>query len=198
MRVIGLTGGIASGKSTVARMFQALGAPVIDADLLAREVVAPGTPGLEQVAARFPDCVVDGALDRKKLAARIFGDAVERAALGAIVHPLIAQAAQARLRALEAAGASIAMYEAALIVENGLDAQLDGLVVVSAPEADQRRRLAARDGLTDEQARARLAAQLPLHEKLARATWVVDNGGPVGQTEAQVRHVWGQIQGGHS
>ena len=198
VRVIRLTGGIASGKSTVARVFAELGAPVIDADALAREVVAPGTPGLREVAARFPDCMVDGALDRKKLGARVFADAHERAALNAIVHPRIAQAALERREALEARGERAAIYEAALIVENGLDRGMDGLVVVGVPEAVQLQRLMARDGLAEPEARQRLAAQLPLSEKLARATWVVDNAGSVAQTRAQVQHIWGEILSGAS
>ncbi|MBS2030521.1 MAG: dephospho-CoA kinase [Deltaproteobacteria bacterium] len=195
MRVIGLTGGIASGKSTVAKMFAALGAKLIDADLLARQVVEPGTPGLAQVAARFPDCVVNGVLDRKKLGARVFADPAERAALNAIIHPLIAQAAMARTAELADAGEKAVIYEAALIVENKLDAGMDGLIVVSVPEDVQVARLRARENLGGPEAKQRLAAQLPLSEKLARATWIVDNSGDVERTREQVSRIWREISG---
>lgn len=196
MRFIGLTGGIGSGKSTVAKMFAALGAKVIDADLLAREVVAPGTPGLAQLAARWPDCIADGALDRKKLGARIFADPAERAALNAIVHPLIAAETMRRAQAFADAGEKAVLYEAALIVENKLDAGMDGLIVVSVPEPVQLERLVQREKIPEAEARQRLAAQLPLAEKLARATWVVDNSGELEATRAQVARIWCEIQAG--
>ena len=196
MRVIGLTGGIASGKSTVAKMFAALGAQLIDADLLARQVVEPGTPGLAKITARFPECVVNGVLDRKKLGARVFADPSERAALNAIVHPLIAQAAMKRTAELADAGEKAVIYEAALIVENKLDAGMDGLIVVSVPEDVQVARLRGRENLSEPEAKQRLAAQLPLAEKLARATWIVDNSGDLPQTRAQVERIWREIQQG--
>ncbi len=133
MRTVGLTGGIASGKSTVARFFADLGAPVIDADQLARDVVAPGTPGLDTIARRWPETVEGGVLNRAALGARVFADPAQRAELNAITHPLIAAEALKRSAALAEAGAPVALYEAALIVENGLDAGLDGLIVVSVP-----------------------------------------------------------------
>jgi dephospho-CoA kinase len=193
LRIIGLTGGIASGKSTVARMFAALGAPIVDADLLAREVVEPGHPALQEIAARWPSVVVGGVLDRKALAATIFGNEAERRALNAITHPRIAEASMARMQALAATGARAAIYEAALIVENNLDRGMDGLVVVSLPPPEQQQRLMQRDGLTPAQAEARLSAQASLAEKVKRATWVVDNGGTLQQTQAQVEQVWRSI-----
>lgn len=195
MKLIGLTGGIASGKSTVAKMFAGLGAKVIDADLLAREVVAPGTPGLAQLAARWPDVILDGALDRKKLGAKIFADPAERAALNAIVHPLIAAESMKRAQAFAEQGEPAVLYEAALIVENGLDAGMDGLIVVSVPEPVQLQRLVEREQLPEAEARQRLSAQAPLAEKLARATWVVENSGSLAQTRAQVERVWREISG---
>ena len=193
MRIIGLTGGIASGKSTVAKMFAALGAQVVDADQLAREVVEPGSPALQEIAARWPSVVVNGVLDRKALAATIFGNDAERRALNAITHPRIAQASMARMQALAAQGQRAAIYEAALIVENNLDRGMDGLVVVSLPPTVQLQRLIQREGLTAEQAQARLSAQAPLAEKLQRATWVIDNGGLLPTTQAQVEQLWGKI-----
>jgi len=197
MRVVGLTGGIASGKSTVSAMFRALGAQVIDADQLARQVVEPGTPGVEEVARRFPGVVdAQGRLDRAALAERIFTDPAERAALEAILHPRIQLEARRRIAALEQAGVPVALYDAALLFENGLQRNLEGVVLVWAPEAVQRQRLAARDGLTATEVEARLRAQMPLSEKRPLATWEVDNGGSLADTEAQVRRIWEEIRRG--
>jgi len=197
MRVVGLTGGIASGKSTVSAMFRALGAEVIDADQLARQVVEPGTPGVEEVSRRFPGVVdAQGRLDRAALAARIFADPAERAALEAILHPRIQLEARRRIGALEQAGVPVALYDAALLFENGLQRNLQGVVLVWAPEEAQRRRLAARDGLPPAEVEARLAAQMPLSRKRTLATWEVDNGGSLADTEAQVRRIWEEIRRG--
>ena len=187
MRVWGLTGNIGSGKSTVARLLAARGVPVIDADRIAREVVAPGTEALREIAARWPPVVsADGALDRKALAALVFADPRERAALNQITHPRIAREAAARVAALAAAGQPVAVYEAALIVENRVYEGLAGLVVVTAPEEVQLARLHRRDGMTEAEARARIAAQLPAAEKLRHATFVIDNAGSEEDLAAQV------------
>ena len=195
MRVVGLTGGIASGKSTVSAMFRELGAHVIDADEVAREVVEPGTPGLEELARRFPG-VVDGSgrLDRAALGRRIFADPTERRALEAILHPRIREEVARRTEALARAGVTVVLYDAALLIENGLHRGMDGVIVVSAPESVQRARLAARDGLDEAAITARLAAQLPLADKRAQATWVVDNRGSLDETRAQVRQIWEEIR----
>jgi len=195
MRVVGLTGGIGSGKSTVSAMFRALGAEVIDADQVARDVVEPGTPALEEIGRRFPGVVdAGGKLDRATLGARIFGDAAERRALEAIVHPRIREEVARRTAALERAGVGVVLYDAALLIENGLHRGMDGVVLVSVPEAVQRARLAARDGLDEAAISARLAAQLPLADKRAHATWVVDNGGSLEETRAQVLRIWEEIR----
>lgn len=195
MRVVGLTGGIASGKSTVSAMFRDLGAPVIDADQVARDVVEPGTPGLEEVARRFAGVVdASGQLDRVALGQRIFADPAERRALEAIVHPRIREEVARRTEALARAGARVVLYDAALLIENGLHRGMDGVILVAVPEAVQRARLAARDGLDEAAISARLAAQLPLADKRAHATWVVDNGGSLDETRAQVRRIWEEIQ----
>ena len=196
MRVIGLTGGIASGKSTVASMLRAAGAPVVDADQLARQVVEPGSPALAEIAAQFgPDLLdADGRLDRQKMAARVFGDDQARRALNAITHPRIAAASQAALAALAAAGHPVAVYEAALLVESGLAGGLDGLIVVAVPEPVQRQRLASRDQLDPAAIEARIAAQLPLADKVAAADWVVNNSGSVEHTRAQVEQIWREIR----
>lgn len=186
----GLTGGIATGKSTVARLLREAGLEVIDADAVAREVVQPGRPALAEIAARFPGVVgPDGVLDRKALGARVFGDEGERAALNAITHPRIAQAVLEATLALEARGVTRLVYEAPLLIENRLHEGMDGVILVLVPPAVQLARLMARDGLDEAQARARIAAQLPLDEKRRHATWVIDNGGSLAETAAQTARV---------
>lgn len=195
MRVIGLTGGIATGKSTAARTLTELGARVVDADRVAREIVAPGQPALAELVRAFGHEVLqpDGTLDRKRLGALVFADAGARATLNAITHPRIAVETQARLQALRAEGVPVAVYEAALLVENGVHHGLDGLVVVTCDEATQLRRLAERDGFGEAEARARIAAQAPQSEKIAAATWVVDTSGPLTETKKQLARVWEEI-----
>jgi dephospho-CoA kinase len=198
MRVIGLTGGIASGKSTVARMFQELGAPVVDADLVARAVVEPGQPALADIVRTFGDGVLaaDGRLDRKKLGALVFADAEKRRALNALTHPRIQATVTARLDELRAKGEPFAIYEAALIVENKLHLGLDGLVVVSIDEQTQLDRILKRDELTREEALARIRAQAPLGDKVAVADWVIDTRGILMDTRKQVAKVWEEIRSG--
>ncbi len=177
MLVFGLTGGIASGKSSVAARFLARGLAVVDADRVARQVVLPGTDGLREVTDAFGPSVLcaDGTLDRKALAARIFDRADDRARLNAILHPRIALATQDALEGHRAAGRDLACYEAALLVENGLADAFRPLVVVAVSEATQIERLCGRDGVTQAEARARLSAQMPLAQKLAAADLVVRN-----------------------
>jgi len=196
-RIIGLTGGIASGKSTVARMLAELGAPVVDADALARRVVEPGQPAFDDIVAEYGRDVLlpDGAIDRKKLADIVFGDDARRRRLNVITHPRIAAASRAEVAAHAAAGANVVIYEAALLVENGIHRTLDGLIVVACSPEEQLRRLMARDGLDEAAARARIAAQLPLAEKLAAATFVVDTSGPFDDTRRQVERVWRTLTG---
>jgi len=188
VRLFGLTGNIGAGKSTVARLLVRHGVPVIDADQVARDVVQSGQPALGEIAARFGPGVLqaDGSLDRKALGALVFSDANERKSLNAIIHPRISHAAAVRIAALAAAGHAVAVYEAALIVENGLDRGLDGLIVVTAKEELQLVRLRLRDGLTEAEALARLAAQLPAAEKVKRATFVIENHGSEADLDAQV------------
>ena len=148
-KIIGLTGGIASGKSTVAAMLRDLGAPIVDADAVAREVVEPGSPALAEIVERWGESVLnaDGRLDRKKLGDIVFGDDEARRALNAITHPRIAAASQRGIADLAAAGAAAIVYEAALIVENQLHKGMDALVVVSVPKEVQLQRLVERDGI---------------------------------------------------
>jgi dephospho-CoA kinase len=195
MRLYGLTGGISSGKSTVSRMLRELGAHVLDADVIARLVVEPGTPALAEIAARFPGVIgSDGRLDRAKLGARVFADANERAALNAITHPRVREEFLRQVQALEAQGVERVLYDVPLLIETGLHAGMDGVVVVWVPREVQKARLMARDGLSEEAAEARLAAQLPLDEKRQHATWLVDNSGGLPATRAQVERIWRELQ----
>ncbi len=191
-RIVGLTGGIGSGKSTVARFFEARGAAIIDADRLAREAVLPGTPGFAAVVARFGPGVVGpgGDLDRAALGRIVFGDEEARRALNAIVHPEVARLAAERMAALSAAGQALIVYDVPLLFENGLERWLPETIVVSVPEEIQRARVGARDGLRPEEIEARLRAQLPLAQKAARATYVIDNSGSLANTEASVDALW--------
>jgi dephospho-CoA kinase len=190
-RVVGLTGGIASGKSTVARAFAALGMPVIDADLLAREVVAPGGDALRELAAAFGTEILsaDGSLDRKALGARVFGAPAALAKLNAITHPRIGMLSATRVREALASGAPYVLYEAALIVENNLHRTMGALVVVSVSPDVQRARLMAREGLSADDAELRLRSQAPLEAKLKAATYVIDNSGPPEALPARVSAV---------
>lgn len=188
MVVIGLTGGIACGKSTVAEMLVARGVPVVDADVVAREVVAPGTEGAEAVRARFGDAVLlaDGGVDRKALAQRVFHSEAERAALNEILHPRIGAESAKRLQALALQGHHLAVYDAALLVETGSYRNFAELVVVSCSPEVQRARLVARNGGDGADADARIAAQLPLAEKERVASWVLRNDASVAELAAQV------------
>lgn len=195
MHLFGLTGGIASGKSAVAARLRARGLPVIDADQLAREAVAPGSVGLAGVVAAFGSGVLlpSGDLDRKKVADVVFRDASARKRLNAIIHPQIGLLTARRSAELAAQGEPLACYEAALIVENGLAEMFRPLVVVSATEATQIARAIARDGASADEARARVSAQMPLAAKEAVADIVLHNEGTLAelivQTDAMLDRV---------
>jgi dephospho-CoA kinase len=179
VHLFGLTGGIASGKSTVAARLRGRGLPVIDADELAREVVAPGTAGLRALVDAFGPSVLDaaGALDRKALGRIAFSDDAARAKLNAITHPRIGALTAERSLELARKGEPLACYEAALIVENGVEDAFRPLVVVACSEAVQIARVQARDAASAEDAMARIRAQKPLAEKVAAADFVIDTGG---------------------
>ena len=195
LKVFGLTGGIGSGKSTVAQLFAARGVPVVDADALAREVVVPGAPAHAEVAAAWPEAIAaDGTIDRKRLGDVIFADPAARARLEAILHPRIAAAAAARLAALASEGHQLALYEATLLVESGRWRDFDGLIVVTASTETQISRAMARDGLSRAQAEARVRAQLPTQEKVRVATHVIDNDGARAATEVQVEALLGKLR----
>lgn len=202
-RVIGLTGGIASGKSTVAQLLAARGARVIDADILAREVLAPGTQGLAEVVEAFGPEVLgaDGSLDRARLGQRVFADQVARRRLEAITHPRIAQRALLETQRAAAQGVQLVVYEAALLLESGAAAGVEALVVVAADPALQRRRVAERDGLSETEAQARIDAQASMAERLLAADFVINNDGSLEALRAQVATLWealiqGPLEGG--
>lgn len=199
MRQVGLTGGIGSGKSTVARRLGALGAFVVDADSVAREVLAPGTPGLAAVVAEFGSGVLspDGGLDRPALGALVFTAGAEaaarRKALDAIVHPLV----RAHSAALVAGAGepAVVVHDVPLLVESGLAPSYDVVVVVDASEQTRLDRLTRTRGMTEVEARARMAAQASREERLAVADVVVDNDGPVERLDAQVLVLWERLLG---
>ena len=187
---IGLTGGIASGKSTVARELERLGAVIIDADVLARDVVALGTEGLKAVVARFGDAVLAayGSLDRRALAGIVFADLQARADLNAIIHPRVRERA-AELEAAAPAGA-VVVHVIPLLVETGQQDDFDAVVVVDTTVEEQLRRLTRRDSLTQTEAEQRVAAQASREERLDAATHVIDSSGPVRETMRQVDELW--------
>jgi dephospho-CoA kinase len=185
---VGLTGGIASGKSTVAARFRALGVPIVDADQLAREVVEKGSDALHEIVHAFgPEVLAeDGSLDRKKLGAVVFDDPDARKRLEHITHPRIGALSMQRMAEVASSGAPYGLYEAALLVENGAYRAMHGLVVVACKPETQLARVMARDGLDEDAARARLAAQRPLEDKLVAATWVIWNDADLATLEARV------------
>lgn len=191
---VGLTGGIGSGKSEVSRRLTGQGAVLIDADAIAREVVEPGTPGLASVVAEFGEEVLraDGTLDRDRLGEIVFADKDRRAALNAIVHPLVG----ARMQELQEAAPpdAIVVYDVPLLTENNLAEFYDLVVVVDAPEQDQLRRLVDRRGMTEEAARARMAAQATREQRRAIADLVIENSGTLEELAAQIENVWKEIR----
>ncbi|MEU8518460.1 dephospho-CoA kinase [Streptomyces sp. NBC_01216] len=193
MLKVGLTGGIGAGKSEVSRLLVSLGAVLIDADKIAREVVEPGTPGLAAVVDAFGAGVLsaDGTLDRPKLGSIVFADAERLAALNAIVHPLVG----ARSAELERAAGpdDVVVHDVPLLTENGLAPLYDLVVVVDASPETQLDRLVRLRGMAEPEARARMAAQATRAQRRAVADLVVDNDGPLAELEPQVRTVWAEL-----
>jgi dephospho-CoA kinase len=194
MLKVGLTGGIGSGKSEVTRRLAALGAVVIDADLIAREVVEPGTPGLADVVGEFGPNVLrpDGSLDRDRLGAIVFADPAARTRLNAIVHPLVGAATTERFAAAPAD--AIVVHDVPLLVEVGLARAYDAVIVVAASPETQLDRLVRHRGMPESDARARIAAQAPLAEKIAIADYVISNDGYLSDLDRQVRALWRDLQ----
>jgi len=194
--LVGLTGSIATGKSTVSAMFAHQGARVIDADLLSREVVMPGQPGYARILEEFGShlALEDGSLDRKALGSIVFADPARRKRLEEITHPAVGARQQRILSVLDEEGfEGIVFWDAALLFETGGVSKMDKVVVVSADPETERRRLMVRDGLSEPDARARIASQMPIAEKAKRADHVIDNSGTREETERQVRAVHGAL-----
>ena len=181
LRVFGLTGGIGSGKSAVAQRLRARGLPVVNADELARVAVAPGSLGLERITDYFGSGVLnrEGELDRAQLGQIVFSDPEARRMLDSMIHPLVRQLAAERFQQIGERGEPLACYEVPLLYEGGLDRQYQPVLVVSAPLALRQQRIAQRDGFDEKQIAARIAAQMPLEEKVRRADFVIDNAGTV-------------------
>ncbi len=194
-RLVGLTGGIATGKSTVARMFEDRGARVIDADQAAREVVRPGTPGLKAIVAAFGPSVLDGeVLDRAAMRERITRDPEAKRTLEAITHPAIREWVADRVSEHVAKGAPVVIVEAALLVETGGYRMYPTLIVVSCSPQLQVERVMARDGVSAAAARGLIATQLPMANKEAVANHVIQNEGDLAALEARVQSVWDAIR----
>jgi dephospho-CoA kinase len=194
MRRVALTGGIATGKSHVRALFERLGIPTIDADVIAREVVATGTPGLDAVTTRFGRQILDkgGALDRKKLASIVFADPSARHDLEQIIHPGVRRSIDDWFASLEAT-VPFAVADIPLLYETGRDKEFDVVIVTACEPDTQIRRIIKRDGITEAEARQRIEAQLPIDEKMGRADFVIRTDGSFEETERQVREIHDRI-----
>lgn len=199
VRIIGLTGGIATGKSAVAGFFEERGAAVIDADMLAREVVLPGSKTLQKIVAFFGDDMLqpDGSLDRKRLGGLIFADSDKRRQLEGIIHPEIKRLSEERIARLAAQGHRVIFYMAPLLIESGAVSRVDEIWVVTVRPDVQRERLMQRDGIGPEDAERIIASQMPLHEKAQLGRVVIDNSGTWEQTRQLLTDIWAKEIGGH-
>lgn len=190
---VGLTGGIATGKSTVSRMLRQRGAAIVDADRVAREVVEPGTEGAAGIRKRFGDPLFrpDGSLDRQRLGQIIFADSQARRDLNRLLHPLIIRRMESETARLQRADPhSIIIWDTPLLIEENLTKYVECVVVVYIPAALQEKRLMERDGITAAEARSRIQAQMPIEEKKSFADVLIDNSGTLAETERQVDALW--------
>ena len=196
MKVIGLTGGIAAGKSTVSKILQRLGATIVDADEIARLIVEPGSHGWSKIRERFGEEVFleDGRLDRERLGRIVFSDKDKRRWLDKLTHPLIGVEIARQVGEAAARGAEIVVVDAALLFESsGMEPFVRPVIVVSATQEQQAERLRARDGLADKEIEARIGSQMPLEEKVRLADYVVDNSGSLEETERRVKELWDEL-----
>ena len=197
MRRIALTGGIATGKSRVRAEFERLGVPTIDSDLLARDALAPGTPGLSRVFERFGATVIDpdGALNRKTLASIVFSDPLARRDLEAIVHPFVRVETERWFASLRGSRHPFALADIPLLYETGREKHFDAVIVAACDEDTQRRRVVERDAVSDAEARLRINAQLPIAEKVRRADYVIRTDAGLADTKRQVQEVYRRVGG---
>jgi dephospho-CoA kinase len=189
--IVGLTGGLATGKTTVAKIFKELGAEVVDADIIAREIVRKGTEVFDEIVKVFGEGIIgeEGELDRKKLASIIFCDEEAREKLNTITHPPIRKRIVEEIARLKESK-RIIVLDVPLLIEAGFSDLVDVVVVVSAGEEEQIRRVMKRDGIKREEALLRIRSQLPLQSKLDAADYVIDNSGPLDRTRMEIRRVW--------
>ena len=194
-RLFGLTGGIATGKSLVSDIFSDLGAKVVDADIVARQVVAKDSEGLGSLIKCFGKELLleSGDLNRVALGKIIFKDEAARKKLNAIVHPLIAVESKMQIQKGFAAGHDPIVYSAALLIENGLHSSMNEVILVIVPEAIQLKRLCLRDSISEDEARTKIAAQMPQDEKIKVATQIIDNSGAKGETRKLVTLLWEEL-----
>lgn len=190
--VLGLTGGIASGKSFVSGCFQSCGAAIVSADQLAREVVNPGTPTLSELVELFGSDILtsEGSLDREFVARKVFSSPKLRSQLEAVIHPAIAHLAECRLNALKREAHDLIVYESPLLFEAGVDKRVDLVLVVIVSPDEQIRRLVQRDRLSEAEARQRIRAHWPQQDKVQKADFVIDNSGEMAQTRAHVKQLY--------
>ena len=196
MMIIGLTGNIASGKTEVAKIFRELGAKIIDADEIAREVVEPGEAAWQEIVEEFGSDILnsDGSINRKKLGGIIFNDDRKREQLNRITHPRIMTKIKETIDNYKKQNAKLVIVEAALIVEKGgLLSLIDGLIVVSTDEETQIKRIMTRDGLQRDEALSRIESQMPISEKTKHAKYIIDNSESLDETRKQVEEVWEKI-----
>jgi len=196
LKLIGLTGGVGSGKSTVAAILHDLGADIVDADEASHAVYAPGTPGFDAVVLEFgPEYVRGGEIDRARLGRLVFDDADARRRLNAIVHPLVREWMAKRTREAAERGAEVVIQDVPLLYENGLEDLFSSVVLVYVPDEVQLERLVEGRGIDADRARAMIAAQMPIDAKRRRAHHVIDNSGTKEETRRQVEEMWAQITG---
>ena len=198
MAVVGLTGGVAAGKSLVSAELERLGAHVIDADLISKEIFAPGTAEFKEAVLAFGSAILakDGTINRKLLGAMVFADAAKLRLLNSITHPSILRRIRDEVASLKGRGEGVVVVDAALVMETGLDKEIDAVVVVYAPPEAQLDRLMKRDGLSREQALQRIDAQMPMEEKVKRAQFVIDNSGEAADALASVKDLYGKLKTG--
>ena len=195
MKWIGLTGGIATGKSTAAKLLRDLGLPVVDADQLAREVVEPGSEGIKQIQEVFGDSILNeqGGLDRKAMGEIVFKDAEKLERLEGILHPLIESRRAEEKRRMESENVELAFYDVPLLFEVGMEKEFDKIVLIYTDEKTQIERIKERDGLSDEQIRNRLNNQISIEDKREKSDFVVINSGSVAELKNQLMQVLSEI-----